>query len=58
MYSENSLENVVSDETKNYLCVHKRTFRKKCKIKRNQKIKTIKAFTICGGFWGQNYFFW
>ena len=39
------------DPWKNGLCVHKTTFRKKGK---KNKTKNMKAFTIFGGFWGQN----
>ena len=55
LFRENCFENVVSDVKKNGLCVHKTTFRKKCKnkIKLNLK-KTMKTLKIFGGFWGQN----
>ena len=32
---------------------HKSTFRKSAKTKKKQ-LKTMKAFTIFGAFWGQN----
>ena len=42
-------------EKKNGLCVHTTTFRKSAKTKKKKKKrKTMKAFTIFGGFWGQN----
>ena len=43
--------------TKNGLKVHKTTFRKKCENYKNKKTKTMKTFTIFGGFWGINNFF-
>ena len=42
---------------KNGLCVHGINLRKRAKTKKYKKLKTMKAFTIFGGFWGQNYFF-
>ena len=44
-----------SDLKKNYLCVHKTKFRKKCKQKsKTMKQKTMKKFKIFDGFWGQH----
>ena len=37
LFRENSFENLVSDLQKNYLCVHKTTFRKSAKTKKNEK---------------------
>ena len=37
MFRENCFENLVSDWWKNEICVHKTTFRKKCKNKKKPK---------------------
>ena len=51
MFRENCFENMVSDLLKISLIVHKTTFRKSTKTETKKlKQKTMKAFTIIGGF--------
>ena len=45
LFRENCFENVVSNLKKNVLCVHKTTFRKSAKTKKNRKKKTVKRLT-------------
>ena len=55
---DNCFESVVSDLKEKLAYVStKLLLEKSVKTKKNEK-KTMKTFTIFGGFWGHNYFFW
>ena len=55
MFRDNCHENVVSDLIKKMVYVStKLLLEKSVKTVKNKNKKTMKTFTIFGGFWGQN----